>query len=385
MADGPDFRVLSFGNGCDSVRPYLKRKPYARSRTGCLACKQRRVKCDEGRPCCDRCLRLDSPCSYASDSSRAVVVASQPAPALTFDPLASLGPSQSQYGTPRALLLRHLFNSLALPMSGRNAAPLLALGQSQTYLLNVVLAIAASHMRHHCVSNQPSRVAERFWMSQACANFRTALAQPLNSQTADAIIMTSLIFSVLCFSTVEDDDSANSWIFSSEPDRLAWLSLQLGFRPLLVATVAFRSRSGLLHVFDPPQSVEIGFLRDDALPLSIIPHHWRVLLGLDDRDPDGHVFHDPARMAAHLRHVEPVHQAILHYSEFVDTLDMELRFRDMLEKEDERAVWLFGYWLGLMNRFSFWWLRMRVRMEWNAIRIWLDRRGPSGQNPRIEC
>lgn len=44
MADGPDFRVLSFGNGCDSVRPYLKRKPYARSRTGCLACKQRRVK-----------------------------------------------------------------------------------------------------------------------------------------------------------------------------------------------------------------------------------------------------------------------------------------------------------------------------------------------------
>ncbi|PHH69160.1 hypothetical protein CDD80_6971 [Ophiocordyceps camponoti-rufipedis] len=323
MVDGPDFRVLTFRNGCDSVRPYLKRKPHARSRTGCLACKQRRVKCDEGRPCCDRCLRLDFPCSYASDLSRAAVIASRPAPALTVDPLASLGPSQSKHGTPRTHLLHHLFgsvalpasNQFALPLTGQNATALLALGQSQTYLLNSILAIAASHMRHHCISNQPSRVAERFWLSLACANFRAALAQPLNSQTADALIMTSIVVNVLCFSIIEDDDPATSWIFSREPDRLAWFSMQLGFRPLLLATAAFRSRTGLLHVFDPVQSVEVGFLLDASLPMSIVPHHWRVLLALEGRNPDGHVFHDPAKMAAHLRHVEPVQQAIIHYSE----------------------------------------------------------------------
>ena len=32
-----------------------RRQKYTRSRTGCLACRVRRIKCDEGRPVCRRC------------------------------------------------------------------------------------------------------------------------------------------------------------------------------------------------------------------------------------------------------------------------------------------------------------------------------------------
>lgn len=33
-----------------------RRQKYTRSRTGCLGCRARRIKCDEGRPVCRRCV-----------------------------------------------------------------------------------------------------------------------------------------------------------------------------------------------------------------------------------------------------------------------------------------------------------------------------------------
>ncbi|KAE8148343.1 hypothetical protein BDV25DRAFT_168531 [Aspergillus avenaceus] len=41
-----------------------KRKPHAKSRTGCFTCKARRVKCDETRPECLRCVRGGRTCEF---------------------------------------------------------------------------------------------------------------------------------------------------------------------------------------------------------------------------------------------------------------------------------------------------------------------------------
>ncbi|KAI0976271.1 hypothetical protein F4678DRAFT_416526 [Xylaria arbuscula] len=41
------------------------RKSHKKSRNGCQYCKQRRIKCDEGKPSCSNCLRLTISCSYA--------------------------------------------------------------------------------------------------------------------------------------------------------------------------------------------------------------------------------------------------------------------------------------------------------------------------------
>ncbi|EUC42006.1 hypothetical protein COCMIDRAFT_39900 [Bipolaris oryzae ATCC 44560] len=40
-----------------------------RTSTGCLTCRQRRVKCDEGRPSCQNCVRVTRECVYAERSS----------------------------------------------------------------------------------------------------------------------------------------------------------------------------------------------------------------------------------------------------------------------------------------------------------------------------
>lgn len=46
----------------------LSRRTHAKSRLGCLTCKRRRVKCNEGRPECASCKRLGLRCGYPSQS-----------------------------------------------------------------------------------------------------------------------------------------------------------------------------------------------------------------------------------------------------------------------------------------------------------------------------
>lgn len=45
-----------------------KRKYHQKSRKGCSTCKRRRVKCDETRPICDKCLNLKLECGYLVDN-----------------------------------------------------------------------------------------------------------------------------------------------------------------------------------------------------------------------------------------------------------------------------------------------------------------------------
>ncbi|OJJ42329.1 hypothetical protein ASPZODRAFT_20556 [Penicilliopsis zonata CBS 506.65] len=43
----------------------MLRRSHKKSRGGCLPCKQRHVKCDEGRPGCLLCAMSDRECTYA--------------------------------------------------------------------------------------------------------------------------------------------------------------------------------------------------------------------------------------------------------------------------------------------------------------------------------
>lgn len=47
-----------------------KRKFHLKSRNGCSTCKKRRVKCDETRPICQKCLNLNLTCGYLDDPNK---------------------------------------------------------------------------------------------------------------------------------------------------------------------------------------------------------------------------------------------------------------------------------------------------------------------------
>ncbi|KAI0406125.1 hypothetical protein F4802DRAFT_117727 [Xylaria palmicola] len=50
-------------DGCDGEDPSQKRAPVRkRTKTGCLTCRKRRIKCDEGKPTCNNCLKSKRQC-----------------------------------------------------------------------------------------------------------------------------------------------------------------------------------------------------------------------------------------------------------------------------------------------------------------------------------
>lgn len=73
------------------ARQQENRRAHTKSRTGCLVCKRRHVKCDEGRPRCRNCTVGDRSCSYTSDVNpglstrltRTLLGSSPSAPSLT--------------------------------------------------------------------------------------------------------------------------------------------------------------------------------------------------------------------------------------------------------------------------------------------------------------
>lgn len=60
-------------NHCPSMSTSMDQDPRHRRRTtGCLTCRRRRVKCDEVRPRCRQCIRMERVCSWQGDHSNIV-------------------------------------------------------------------------------------------------------------------------------------------------------------------------------------------------------------------------------------------------------------------------------------------------------------------------
>ena len=71
-------------------------KPHRKSRAGCRPCKLRKVKCDEGKPDCQRCLVSGDRCSYNNTDSALQFLVNGVAKATAIDVVAfTLKPSKS--------------------------------------------------------------------------------------------------------------------------------------------------------------------------------------------------------------------------------------------------------------------------------------------------
>lgn len=266
-----------------------------------------------------------------------------------------------------------------------------------------MLAVAACHLRHHAGHGgqgppppDPHRVAEHFRGSLALRDFRAAMSQrPLDALArADTgvLVLAAVLLNLLAFVLPADEDVAGahaagadpsrSWVFSARPDRLGWLAVQFGLRPLLLETRPRRRGISLGPLLGAPE-YDVGgeFSRGGLALLDGVPDAWLDVFGLA-RGREGRrvsssssevaqfLFWDPLRLLVVLRDLEPVDANIYLYLRFVGTLEHE--FRSLLYERDEKALWLFGYWLGLMCRFEhIWWCGRRVRRDFTAIVMWL--------------
>lgn len=365
MGSPGTFLVLSAKKPDSKPKEYHRRKQYTKDRLGCLTCKQRRIKCDKAKPVCTRCLRADRECQYVQPTANldpnpspfaisphswpAALAESVLAPHIRAAGITTL-PDETTIGALMSHTADDLGRGCFLTLIPLNPA-LWELSCQHHHLLASVLAVSACHLGNHAPDPVAHRMAESSLTLAACSLFRSAVSQtPTTTAESDALLLTAMMLNTLAFAAVENVSAVEeSWVFSADDDRLSWLSIQFGLRPLLMATSAFRSESLLQPVFAASVFVE-G--KDDS-----IGSGW---------EDTSSVLAQPMSVLRMISRLPPSEGNLFRYVQFIGMLEPE--FLQLLYSRDEDALWMFGVWFGLIGRLpGMWWFRKRVSRDRAAI------------------
>ncbi|KAM5363442.1 hypothetical protein ACJZ2D_012009 [Fusarium nematophilum] len=149
--------------------PTTFRLRHARTTTGCLTCRSRKKKCDEGRPCCAGCLRgglnciwprhVGSDFSIKAPSPRHRDPISDSQDAVPTSPIScqlSMAKANTAYGltAESSLLLQHYLSETAVLLSAGTPSQnpfivyVLPLAQRDSLLMHSVLAVGGAHLAY---------------------------------------------------------------------------------------------------------------------------------------------------------------------------------------------------------------------------------------------
>ncbi|KAK4119127.1 hypothetical protein N657DRAFT_318944 [Parathielavia appendiculata] len=425
----PKFLVLMVSGSSPKVKEYKRRRHHTKDRLGCLFCRQKRVKCDRGKPVCARCGRSGVACRYetsysapvSSSSSQSLSTPLSALPTVLVNSilqprlLHTAGPNAARQ-LPIQALLHHAAaqgDILGMPLT----PPFWDLACRHPHLLATVLALAACRLRGLAPHGDRSySVAECALKAVALGDFQPALAEPLTQSKSDALLFTSMLLNNLAFASLADDDKNDGYpwcgvsfapSFLDDTSRqssdsitgctnphtnrshgLEWLALGMGLKPLLMATQAFRGAySALTPIFAASDDESETFSRSHE-DLEGAPAHWVRLVSSTRTSSVASAgkewcLREPLGTLAAARALTPAPENGLKYSQFVGKL--EPAFMELLCDRDERAMWMLGYWLGLIGRLGAWWSGGRVRRDGAAIRLCLlakgvcERQGEEGE------
>ncbi|KAH8884257.1 hypothetical protein GQ53DRAFT_401697 [Thozetella sp. PMI_491] len=203
-------------------------RPHTKTRSGCVSCKQRRVKCDESKPRCSSCQRRDIECIYlpsARRRSRAQPAIPGPAPSEDEEDAISApndGPEEGY--SPRNLLelrLMHhyddstvesLVTALDWPRAVadvmRRDVPILAL--EHPFLMDALLSASMLHM----ASTQPElrwTLPIRAYRDKASSSFHEALTSMTTNKAVRPVAIASILMRLTTFAVDRLLDRPGLW------------------------------------------------------------------------------------------------------------------------------------------------------------------------------
>ncbi|KAF2670624.1 hypothetical protein BT63DRAFT_243480 [Microthyrium microscopicum] len=277
-----------------------QRRPHKKSRSGCQQCKQKKIKCDERKPSCSHCRRLQSTCTYPSTISTSSTATNATIGGPLLSPhqpnirggsrstsTISDGPSVvAQSGLSLEvgnLELLHFYttttsftlsNRTELQQIWQQVVPQIAF--THDFLLHGILALSALHL----ALSQPERKA--LLQGEASAHhelglskFRIAMSN-ITPENCDACLAFSTLIAAYAWAS---SNQAADLFFSDtstfeEDSQIEWASLLRGVYILLNATFEWMGTSLLKPILFPrpedptPPNAEDPVIRDKLTELS---------------------------------------------------------------------------------------------------------------------
>jgi len=179
------------------------RRPHQKTRTGCEACKARKIKCDEQLPRCSSCVKRDIQCVRPNQNGASIAPNS----------LSSSSPQPSLPSNDHELLTMRLFHHFehctlqTLPIGRPNVwEQTVELSLDYKYLMQSMLSLAAAHL--HSMHPEDGRYEEAQLRHQSAAitELREALGRDITPQNSDALFACSVLLFLHAWTTADPDD-----------------------------------------------------------------------------------------------------------------------------------------------------------------------------------
>ncbi|KAF4998670.1 hypothetical protein FGRMN_2996 [Fusarium graminum] len=209
------------------------RVSHTKSRKGCATCKKRKVKCDEQRPACFNCSRLQEDCRYLPVTAKKTSPRPARSPKQNETPrsIGSPQPTVSSSGGINLvdLELFHtfststystLFTSSGLREFRRTTVPRLAI--QYDYLMGEVLALAALHLAYHRPDQRHQYLSTALTHHQAASQKARVLLKSINQENTDVLFVFSCLTTVVTMATPKrsrlsgmtlEDGDFEDWIY----------------------------------------------------------------------------------------------------------------------------------------------------------------------------
>ncbi|CAH0054030.1 unnamed protein product [Clonostachys solani] len=253
-----------------------------------------------------------------------------------------------------------------------------------------MLALTATHIRQQVPAHRPHRIAELFHRSLALEKYREqlqALKHVPDQNGVNSLFISATFLNLLTFAHHESEglptqktkDPESSWLFSPREDRLNWLVLQTGLRPLMLSMNEYFTEgvkfASMVFTGKYTDRWTFAHLIES---LEGVPDHWVEFFGLVSSNRGcecsglGDAYRAPATILATVGHLELSRYNLFRNLLFLGKLQGD--FHSLVYQRDERALWLFGYWLAIMLRYGLWWCESRAKQDLEAIWKWLHMR-----------
>jgi hypothetical protein len=268
------------------------------------------------------------------------------------------------------------------------------LASKTPHLLHTILAISALHLKHlqdHPDVELDILLSNHFELGRKA--FDATISQEIAPESIDAIFATCMLFAMMAYTDFESGDPNNqeetadstSFLNSSSPAAMSWLSCQLGFLAIMTLPTVqpYLSQSIWRDLFQESATIYAS-LQSDLLATAI-PPDWHAVCALNPTSFTINAHDEPV-----LDPSNPYHDALLlilandaldaskqeNFVNFISFPGWTLAnpvFFALIKRRDHAALLLLAHWLAKMCQMGLWWVGARVRLECRAICAFLDR------------
>ncbi|KAL3417108.1 C6 finger domain-containing protein [Phlyctema vagabunda] len=345
------------------------RKAHRKSRQGCGNCKLRKVKCDESKPKCKRCVSYGVLCNYDSKASELQLSASG-AFTIKILPKAVFHPDgQSvQYRVPPVLRFQSIEGSeceapyqlteqdaqLVKKFQARTVYTIgneknrdvlqngmINLACSNPYLMHAIITLTLMHDRYLAGLTTPLTAVEAFHYYQSLAQFNKKLSGQVRRGDQDPLWATAMCLGVTSFYYDEARTPEEAWPLKppSSTD-LNWLKMTNGKHEVWRITGPMRNDS--LFRVPYPQDLQLFVPKPVGYGLDSLPAELISFCGLDGRSTTKSPYHVVANLLGQANQLNSTVSIIFSFLSFVTSMPIE--YKILLQQKDTCALLLLAYW-----------------------------------------